>query len=100
MANIIDRTEIDAMRDELVQGGTDRLAAPFLRHGLRPPVCIWNPAPDSLPTSQIPFVLRYWQSLRDDEGRVAPDKIDSFLATGRQIYSLLAGMKLAIGQTA
>ena len=31
---------------------------------------------------------------------VAPDKIDSFLATGRQIYSLLAGMKLAIGQTA
>lgn len=89
MANIIDTVEIDAMRDELVQGSVARLAAPFLLHGLRAPICVWNPTPDSLPTSQIPFVLRYWQSLRDAKGHVSPDKIDPFALKPALGYILL-----------
>lgn len=89
MTNTIDIVEIDAMRDELVQGGTDRLSAPFLRHGLRPPIATWNPAADSLPTSQLPFVLQYWQSLRDADGHVSPEKIDPFALRPALGYILL-----------
>ena len=69
---------IDAMRDSLLAGDTGPLAAPFLQHGLRPPVVRWNPQPEDLPTTQLPFVLRYWNSLRDAAGRVAPERIDPF----------------------
>jgi len=89
MANTLDMAEIDAMRDELVHGAVGRLAAPFLRHGLRSPVTTWNPTPDSLPTSQLPFVLQYWQSLRDADGHVAPERIDPFALKPALGYILL-----------
>lgn len=89
MANSIDMVEIDAMRDELVQGKLGRLSAPFLRHGLRAPVATWNPPPDGLPTSQLPFVLKYWHSLRDAAGHVAPEKIDPFALKPALGYILL-----------
>jgi hypothetical protein len=78
MPNRIDTTEIDAMRDELVAGGITRLSAPFIKHGLRAPLVRWNPDPADLPTAQLPFVLRHWQSLRDDKGHVSHDKIEPF----------------------
>lgn len=78
MTNGIDTAEIDAMRDELLTGSIARLSAPFIAHGLQAPVVRWNPEPEDLPTSQLPFVLRYWQSLRNDKGHVPHDRIDPF----------------------
>jgi hypothetical protein len=73
---LTDLTVIDAMRDDLLAGNQTRLAAPFLARGLRPPVVRWNPAPDELPTQQLPFLLRHWMALRDRHGTVRPEHID------------------------
>jgi hypothetical protein len=84
-----DDSSIDAMRDGLLTGDLGPLAAPFLKHGLRPPVVKWNPSADELPTKQLPFVLNLWQSLRDAHGRVAPEQIDPFLLRPALGYILL-----------
>jgi hypothetical protein len=80
---------IDAMRDGLLTDDLGPLAAPFLKHGLRSPVVKWNPPASELPTKQLPFVLNLWQSLRDADGRVAPEQIDPFLLRPALGYILL-----------
>jgi hypothetical protein len=89
MGNLLDNTAIDAMRDGLLAGDLAPLAAPFLHHGLRPPVAIWNPRAEDLPTMQLPFVLDYWHGLRDAHGRVAPELIDPFALKPALGYILL-----------
>lgn len=59
MPHTLDRPALDAMRDGLLVGNIAPLAAPFLKHGLKPPTAIWNPMPDDLPTMQLPFVLNH-----------------------------------------
>lgn len=89
MNNLLDQTIIDAMRDGLLAGDLGPLAAPFLRHGLRPPVARWNPRAEDLPTAQLPFVLAYWHSLRNAAGHVAPEHIDPFALKPALGYILL-----------
>jgi len=78
MTHSLDQTAINAMRDGLLAGNPEPVAAPFLKLGLRAPVVTWDPQPEDLPTKQLPFLLRYWQSLRDANGCVAPGQIDPF----------------------
>lgn len=78
MTETIDLAAIDAMRDEVVAGGTEKLVAPFRACGLRLPVVRWNPAPDSLPGPQLTFLLRHWMDLRARHGAVRPEHVDPF----------------------
>lgn len=89
MTNPLDHTTIDAMRDGLLIDDFGPLAAPFLRHGLRPPRIRWNPSADELPTQQLPFVLKTWLGLRDAQGRVTPEQIDPFVLKPALGYILL-----------
>jgi hypothetical protein len=89
MTTPLDQTTIDAMRDGMLIGDFGPLAAPFLRHHLRPPVVKWNPAPADLPTKQLPFVLNHWLSLRDANGYVAPAQIDALALKPALGYLLL-----------
>lgn len=89
MTEPLDQSPIDTMRDGLLVDDLGPLAAPFLKHGLRPPVAKWNPSASELPTKQLPFVLNLWQGLRDAHGRVAPEQIDPFLLRPALGYVLL-----------
>lgn len=89
MNDTLDHGAIDAMRDGLLSGDLGPLVAPFLRHGLRPPVVRWTPRAEDLPTTQLPFVLGLWQSLRDAQGRVTPAQIDAFALKPALGYILL-----------
>lgn len=89
MTNPLDHSAIDAMRDGLLIDDLEPLAAPFLGHGLRPPTVRWNPPADDLPTKQLPFVLKHWQSLRDAQGHVMPEQIDPFALRPALGYILL-----------
>lgn len=75
---MIDLAAIDTMRDELLAGSQAKLAAPFIALGLRQPVVRWNPAPEELPTQQLPFLLRHWHALRERHGSVRPEHVDPF----------------------
>lgn len=89
MANPLDQTALDTMRDGLLTGNLGPLAAPFLKHGLRPPVVRWNPVAADLPTKQLPFVLNHWLGLRAANGRVTPEQIDPFALRPALGYILL-----------
>lgn len=89
MTNPLDRQALDAMRDGLLVDDITALAAPFLKHGLKSPTAVWNPKPEDLPTTQLPFVLNHWLGLRDAAGRVAPEQIDPFALKPALGYILL-----------
>lgn len=78
MTDSLDFAAIDAMRDDLIAGGTEHASALFRSQGVRPPRIVWNPDAAILPTTQLPFVLRHWQDLHSRHGFVAPDHIDPF----------------------